>query len=55
MSPLANRMAASTTYWENYLRERDSAADRLHSRDSYLRLLIALVATIFIATWMSSH
>ena len=51
MSELSARMVASSTWWENYLRERNAAAEERRSRDSYLRFLIAIVASVFIVCW----
>jgi hypothetical protein len=44
-------MVSSSTRWESYLRERDAAAEKRRSRDSYLRFLITIAASIFIAAW----
>jgi hypothetical protein len=51
VSELSARMAASSTWWENYLRERNAAAEKRRSRESYLRFLIAIAASVFILCW----
>jgi hypothetical protein len=42
------RMAASTLWWENYLREMHEASNRKQVRDTCIMLLIAVAVTAFL-------
>jgi hypothetical protein len=45
---LADCMAASTVWWEGHLREMRETSEDIHSRDAYVRFLIAVAATVFV-------